>query len=160
VAAGCALWLLAGQADAYISIRIPVGNFGQALPTRWDLGNTAGRPNIANRRVLYEIGDAGCADGPNFVGPISEFEAVQNSFSQWRNITESEIDFEFTGATTNAASNANDNRNVIHWMGSNVSAGVFAVTITTFTTATGQITDVDMEHSSSRKPGLPWRTGS
>ena len=28
-----------GQARAYISIRVPVGGAGQALPVRWDLTN-------------------------------------------------------------------------------------------------------------------------
>jgi uncharacterized membrane protein YgcG len=132
-------------ANAYMSIRVPNGSAGQALPVRWDLNNTAARPNIANRRVLYEIGDAGTVDGPNFQGPINEFEAVQNSFANWRNVHESEIDFEFSAATTNAVTSASDNRNVIHWKSSNIASGVFAVTITTFETTTGQIVDADME---------------
>jgi hypothetical protein len=136
---------VAVTANAYMSIRVPVGTAGQALPVRWDLNNTAARPNVANRRVLYEIGDAGTVDGPNFLGPINEFEAVQNSFANWRNVNESEIDFEFTTATTNAVTSASDNRNVIYWKSSNITSGVFAVTITTFETATGQIVDADME---------------
>ena len=143
--AAAGLYVAPRPANAYISIRVPVGHPGQALPVRWDLANLAGRPNVANRRVLYEIGDAGCADRGGFLGPVNEFEAVQNSFSQWRNITESEIDFEFVGATTNAVSNASDNRNVIHWVSGNISTGVFAVTISTFEVNTARITDTDME---------------
>jgi hypothetical protein len=145
IAALTVLAVAGGSADAYMSIRVPLGSAGQALPVRWDLNNTAARPNIANRRVLYEIGDAGTVDGPNFLGPINEFEAVQNSFANWRNVNESEIDFEFAGATTNAVSSASDNRNVVHWKSSSIATGVFAVTITTFETATGQIVDADME---------------
>lgn len=145
VAAGAALWALADGAQGYVSIRVPVGSTGQALPVRWDLNNTASIPNVANRRVRYEIGDAGTVDAINFAGPISEFEAVQNSFNQWRNITESELDFEFAGATTNAVSSASDNRNVIRWVDANIAAGVFAVTITTFDTTTAKLLDADME---------------
>ncbi|MBZ0138012.1 MAG: hypothetical protein K8I27_16775 [Planctomycetes bacterium] len=133
------------SADAYMSIRVPLGSAGQGLPVRWDLNNTAARPNIANRRVLYEIGDLGTRDAGGFTGPVNEFEAVQNSFAVWRDVNESEIDFEFNGATTNAVSNATDNRNVIRWVDSNIASGVFAVTITTFDTTTGQIVDADME---------------
>jgi hypothetical protein len=133
------------SAEAYMSIRVPVGSAGQALPVRWDLNNTAGRPNIANRRVLYEIGDLGTRDAGGFQGPVNEFEAVQNSFSVWRDIHESEIDFQFAGSTSNAVSNASDHRNVIRWVDSNIAAGVFAVTITTFETTTGRIVDADME---------------
>lgn len=139
------LALLGGAVHGYISIRVPTGQPAQALAVRWDLGNVAARPNVANRRILYEIGDQGCADSFAFTGPVNEFEAVQNSFAHWRNITESELDFEFTGATTNAVSTANDHRNVIHWVSANISAGVFAVTITTFDTVTAKITDADME---------------
>jgi hypothetical protein len=131
--------------NAYISIRVPAGSTGQALPVRWDLNNTAARPNIANRRILYEIDDAGCADAAGFNGPVNEFEAIQNSFAHWRDINQSEVDFEFAGSTTNAVTNASDNRNVLHWVDSNISSGVFAVTVTTFDTTTGQITDADME---------------
>lgn len=131
--------------NAYMSIRVPNGSPGQALPVRWDLNNTAARPNVSNRRVLYEIDDAGCADAAGFNGPINEFEAIQNSFSNWRNVHESEIDFEFAGSTTNAVTNASDNRNVLRWVNSNIASGVFAVTITTFDTTAGQITDADME---------------
>ncbi|MBX3474185.1 MAG: matrixin family metalloprotease [Planctomycetes bacterium] len=138
------LWLAAGQAHGYVSIRVPVGSPGQALAVRWDLSNAASRPNVANRRVLYEIDDKGTVDAAGFQGPINEFEAVQNSFNQWRNIMESELDFEFTGATTNATTDANDNRNVIRWVSSNISAGVFALTVTTFETTTGKIVDADM----------------
>lgn len=145
LAIAAALWLGAGPARGYISIRVPLGTAGQALPARWDLNNTGALPNVANRRVLYEIGDAGCADASLFTGPINEFEAVQNSFHQWRNITESELDFEFAGSTTNAVSSASDNRNVIRWVGSNIAAGTFAVTITTFDTTTARILDADME---------------
>lgn len=142
----CALLFAIGQgADAYMSIRVPNGNPGQALAVRWDLNNVALRPNIANRRVLYEIDDKGTVDAANFIGPINEFEAIQNSFAVWRNIHESEIDFEFAGATTNAVTSATDNRNVLRWVDANISAGVFAVTITTFNTTTGQITDADMQ---------------
>src|SRR5690606_18220878 len=100
VAAVAVLTLVGGSADAYMSIRVPVGTAGQALPVRWDLNNVAGRPNVANQRVLYEIDDLGCADQAVFQGPINEFEAIQNSFSAWRNINESKLDFEFAGATT------------------------------------------------------------
>lgn len=144
-AAALLLALSGGQARAYISIRVPVGGAGQALPVRWDLTNSAARPNVANRRVLYEIADAGCADRAGFLGPINEFEAIQNSFSVWRDVSESELDFEFAGATTNAVTNANDARNVVRWVDSNISTGVFAVTITTFDTATARILDADME---------------
>ena len=133
------------EADAYMSIRVPVGTAAEGLPVRWDLNNTAGRPNIANRRVLYEISDFGCADAAGFIGPINEFEAIQNSFANWRNVHESDMDFEFAGSTTNAVSSASDNRNVIRWVNSNIATGVFAVTITTFSTTTGQIVDADME---------------
>lgn len=143
--AGCMIFAAGQSVDAYISIRVPVGSAGQALPVRWDLNNTAARPNVANRRVLYEIGDLGTRDSGGFAGPVNEFEAVQNSFANWRNVNESEIDFEFAGSTTNAVSNAGDNRNVIHWVDSNIGTGVFAVTITTFNTTTGQIVDADME---------------
>lgn len=144
--AACAVILVAGEsADAYISIRVPVGSAGQALPVRWDLNNTAARPNVSNRRVLYEIADHGTRDAGGFAGPVNEFEAVQNSFAAWRNINESEIDFEFAGSTTNAVSVATDNRNVIRWVDSNIATGVFAVTITTFNTTTGDIVDADME---------------
>ena len=145
LAVGAMLAAGAVSVDAYMSIRVPVGSPGQALPVRWDLNNISGRPNIANRRVLYEIGDSGCADAAGFQGPINEFEAIQNSFANWRNVNESEIDFEFTGATTNEASSASDNRNVVRWVNSNIASGVFAVTITTFDTSSGQITDADME---------------
>lgn len=145
-AMACALIVMVGEsADAYTSIRVPVGTAGQALPVRWDLNNTAARPNIANRRILYEIGDLGTRDAGGFNGPINEFEAVQNSFANWRNINESEIDFEFAGSTTNAVTNATDNRNVIRWVDSNIASGVFAVTVTTFNTTTGEIVDADME---------------
>ena len=138
--------IAAGEsADAYMSIRVPVGTAGQALPVRWDLNNAAARPNIANRRVLYEIGDLGTRDAGGFAGPVNEFEAVQNSFANWRNVNESEIDFEFAGSTTNAVTNATDNRNVIRWVDSNIASGVFAVTVTTFNTTTGDIVDADME---------------
>lgn len=147
---GCAcvvamLAIGASDVQGYTSIRVPAGPSGQGLPVRWDLNNVANRPNIANRRVLYEIDDNGCADAGNFQGPINEFQAIQDSFSRWRDVAESEIDFQFAGATTNAVSNANDNRNVIRWANSNIGAGVFAVTITTFDTTTGQIVDADME---------------
>ncbi|MCA8912518.1 MAG: matrixin family metalloprotease, partial [Planctomycetes bacterium] len=146
VIAVCAMLTAAAvSVNAYMSIRVPTGSPGQALPVRWDLNNTAARPNIANRRVLYEIDDAGCADAAGFQGPINEFEAIQNSFAHWRDINESEIDFEFAGSTTNAVTSASDNRNVLHWVGSNISTGVFAVTVTTFDTTSGQITDTDME---------------
>ncbi len=139
--------LVAAGSDAYgyVSIRVPAGQPGQGLPVRWDLNNVEQRPNIANRRVLYEIGDFGCADADNFQGPINEFEAIQNSFATWRNIHESEIDFQFAGAATDATTNANDGRNMIRWVGSNISAGVFAVTVTTFDTTSADIVDVDME---------------
>lgn len=140
-----ALVALAGPSQGYVSIRVPTGTTAQALPVRWDLNNTAGRPNIANRRVLYEIADAGTIDAINFAGPINEFEAVQNSFNQWRNITESELDFEFAGSTTNAVTNASDGRNVIRWVDTGIAAGVFAVTITTFDTTTAKLLDADME---------------
>lgn len=145
VACAAVLTLAGGSAEAYMSIRVPVGTAGQALPVRWDLNNVAGRPNVANQRVLYEIDDAGCADGAVFQGPINEFEAIQNSFGAWRNINESKIDFEFAGATTNPATSASDRRNVIRWVNSNMATGVFAVTITTFDTSNGQITDADMQ---------------
>jgi hypothetical protein len=145
VACAAVLALAGGSAEAYMSIRVPVGTAGQALPVRWDLNNVAGRPNVANQRVLYEIDDAGCADGAVFQGPINEFEAIQNSFSAWRNINESKLDFEFAGATTNPATSASDRRNVIRWVDSNIATGVFAVTITTFDTSNGQITDADMQ---------------
>lgn len=145
VAAVAVLTLVGGSADAYMSIRVPVGTAGQALPVRWDLNNVAGRPNVANQRVLYEIDDLGCADQAVFQGPINEFEAIQNSFSAWRNINESKLDFEFAGATTNPATSASDRRNVIRWVNSNIATGVFAVTITTFDTSNGQITDADMQ---------------
>lgn len=142
-----ALGLLVAGSDvgAYTSIRVPVGPAGQGLPVRWDLNNVAALPNVANRRVLYEIGDSGCADAGSFQGPINEFQAVQDAFANWRNVNESEINFEFTGATTNEVTSANDNRNVVRWVGSNISTGVFAVTITTFDTTTGRIVDADME---------------
>ena len=144
--AACAVLAVAGSsADAYMTIRVPVGTPGQALPVRWDLNNIAGRPNVANGRVLYEIDDAGCADGAGFLGPINEFEAIQNSFATWRDVHESNLEFEFNGSTTNAVTTASDNRNVIRWVGANIASGVFAVTITTFDTSNGQITDVDME---------------
>jgi hypothetical protein len=145
VACVAVLTLAGGSAEAYMSIRVPVGTAGQALPVRWDLNNVAGRPNVANQRVLYEIDDAGCADGAVFQGPINEFEAIQNSFGAWRNINESKIDFEFAGAITNPATSASDRRNVIRWVDSNIATGVFAVTITTFDTSNGQITDADMQ---------------
>ena len=145
LAAGVVLTIAGGSADAYMTIRVPVGGAGQALPVRWDLNNIAGRPNVANARVLYEIDDVGCADAGGFLGPINEFEAVQNSFAAWRDVHESNLDFEFAGNTTNAVTNAGDNRNVIHWRTSGMAAGVFAVTITTFDTTNGQITDADME---------------
>jgi len=145
LAVSAALWFGAGQASGYISIRVPLGTAGQALPVRWDLNNTGALPNVANRRVLYEISDAGCADASLFTGPVTEFEAIQNSFNQWRNIAESDLDFEFAGSTTNAVSSASDNRNVIRWVGSNIAAGTFAVTITTFDTTTARILDADME---------------
>lgn len=145
VACAAVLTLAGGSADAYMSIRVPVGTAGQALPVRWDLNNVAGRPNVANQRVLYEIDDLGCADQALFQGPINEFEAIQNSFSAWRNINESRIDFEFAGATSNPATSASDRRNVLRWVNSNIATGVFAVTITTFDTSNGQITDADMQ---------------
>jgi hypothetical protein len=140
-----ALVVTAGVTEAYVSIRVPNGSPGQALPVRWDLNNTAGRPNVSNRRVLYEIADAGTVDAVNFTGPIDEFQAIQNSFNRWRDITESEIDFEFAGSTTNAVTSASDGRNVIRWVDANIAAGVFAVTITTFDTTTAKILDADME---------------
>ncbi len=139
------LLLAGGDVVAYTSIRVPVGPAGQGLPVRWDLNNVAALPNVANRRVLYEIGDKGCADAGGFLGPINEFQAVQDAFANWRNVNESEINFEFSGATTNEVTNASDNRNVVRWVGSNISTGVFAVTITTFDTTTGRIVDADME---------------
>ncbi|MCC7509699.1 MAG: matrixin family metalloprotease [Planctomycetes bacterium] len=143
--AAVGLLVAGGDVGAYTSIRVPVGPAGQGLPVRWDLNNVAALPNVANRRVLYEIGDSGCADAANFLGPINEFQAVQDAFANWRNVNESEINFEFTGATTNEATSANDNRNVVRWVGSNISTGVFAVTITTFDTTTGRIVDADMQ---------------
>ncbi|MBX3461196.1 MAG: matrixin family metalloprotease [Planctomycetes bacterium] len=134
-----------GDVRGYASIRVPAGPSGQGLPVRWDLNNVANRPNIANRRVRYEIADKGCADAKNFLGPINEFQAVQDAFSRWRAVAESDIDFEFAGATTNAVTSASDNRNVVRWVNSNISTGVFAVTITTFDTTTGQIVDADLE---------------
>lgn len=139
------LALASSAAHAYVSIRVRSGSPGQGLPVRWNLGNTAGLPNITNRRILYEIDDFGCRDADKFNGPINEFEAIQNSFAAWRNIHESEVDFEFNSSTTNAVTDGNDNRNVIRWKNSNVSAGVFAVTITTFDTTSGRIVDADME---------------
>lgn len=145
LAVAAVLWALASDARGYVSIRVPLGSPGQALPVRWDLNNTAGRPNVANRRVLYEIDDRGTIDAAGFTGPVNEFQAIQNSFNQWRNITESELDFEFAGATTNPATSASDGRNVIRWVDSNIAAGVFAVTITTFDTTTARILDADMQ---------------
>ncbi|MCB9893952.1 MAG: matrixin family metalloprotease [Planctomycetes bacterium] len=145
IAAGVVLAIAGGSADAYMTIRVPAGTGGQALPVRWDLNNVAGRPNVANGRVLYEIDDKGCNDGAGFMGPINEFEAIQNSFATWRNVHESNLEFEFAGSTTNAVTNASDNRNVVRWVPSNIASGVFAVTITTFDTTNGQITDADME---------------
>lgn len=145
VLAGAALCVAATVAGAYVSIRVPAGSPGQGLPVRWSLNNVAGDPNIANRRVRYEIDDWGCRDADKFTGPINEFEAIQNSFAAWRDIHESEIDFEFAGSTTNAVTDGNDRRNVIRWKNSNVSAGVFAVTITTFDTTSGRIVDADLE---------------
>ncbi|MCB9934085.1 MAG: matrixin family metalloprotease [Planctomycetes bacterium] len=145
VACAAVLAVAGGSADAYMSIRVPVGTAGQALPVRWDLNNVAGRPNVANQRVRYEIDDLGCADAAGFQGPVNEFEAIQNSFSNWRNINESRIDFEFAGSTTSPATSATDNRNVLRWVSSNIATGVFAVTITTFDTSSGQITDADMQ---------------
>lgn len=143
--AGMVLAVAGGEAAAYISIRVPTGQTGQGVPVRWDLNNTMNRPNISNGRVLYEIADAGCADAGGFTGPINEFEAVQNSFANWRNVHESRVDFEFAGATTNAVTSASDNRNVIRWVDSNISAGVLGQTITTFDAVTGEIVDADME---------------
>ncbi|HRJ78735.1 MAG TPA: invasin domain 3-containing protein [Planctomycetota bacterium] len=144
-AAALLLVLGYGQASGYMSIRVatsPVPSaVGQAV--RWNLG--AARPNVANRRILYEIGDAGCADSALFTGGINEFQAIQDSFNNWRRIRESDLDFEFAGSTTNAVTSASDNRNVLRFVGSNISSGVFAVTITTFDTTTGEILDADME---------------
>ncbi len=138
-----ALVAICERVGAYMSIRVPVGSPAEAESVRWNLSST--RSNLANRRVLYEIGDSGCADRALFTGGISEFQAIQDSFNRWRGIRESEIDFEFTGSTTSEVTSASDNRNVIRFVGSNITAGVFAVTITTFDTTTGEILDADME---------------
>jgi hypothetical protein len=145
-ALAAALWLAPPRpTSAYVSIRVSPGPAGQGLPVRWDLSNTQNLPNVRNRRILYEIADAGTADAGGFQGPVTEFEAVQNSFANWRRIRGSELDFEFIGATTNAVTDGQDRRNVIRWVGADANPGVFAVTITTFDTVTGRILDADME---------------
>lgn len=148
LAAGlCVLVAAAGPVRGHMSIRIPTSSNPNAigLAVRWDLANNSSLPNVANRRILYEIADAGCADAPLFTGPVNEFEAIQNSFSKWREIRESDLDFQFNGATTNAVTDANDSRNIVRWVNSGISTGVFAVTITTFDTLTAEIVDADLE---------------
>jgi len=140
-----ALLFTGSDADAYVSIRVPSGSAGQGLAVRWNLNNPSGRPNISNRRILYEIGDAGTADSPTFINPGNEFDAIQRSFANWRNVHESEIDFEFAGSTTNAVTDGTDQRNVVRFVNSGLSAGILGVTITTFTTTTAEIIDSDME---------------
>ncbi|MCC6573895.1 MAG: matrixin family metalloprotease [Planctomycetes bacterium] len=134
-------------AQGYMSTRVPSGGVPSVIgkPIRWNLDNPGNFSNVANRRIRYEIAKAGCADEGGFTGPVDEFEAIQNSFARWRRIEASEIDFEFIGATDNAVTDADDGRNVIHFLGANVTAGVFATTLVTFNSDTGEITDADME---------------
>lgn len=143
-----ALLLLALDPQAargYMSIRVPSSSVPAAvgLPVRWNLSSTS--TAVANGRVLYKIDDSGCADAAIFTSSTTEFEAIQDSFARWRAIRESNLDFEFTGPVAPGVTNANDNINTLRFVGSNITAGVFAVTITTFDTTTGEITDADME---------------
>jgi hypothetical protein len=133
------------QARGYMSIRVSSSAVPATvgMPVRWNLSST--RTNLANGRVLYKIADAGCADSAIFTTTTTEFEAIQDSFARWRGIRESNLDFEFDGSVSPGATDANDNINTIRFVGNNITAGVFAVTITTFDTATGEITDADME---------------
>jgi len=145
VAAFLILSLDPQAARGYMSIRVPSSSVPAAvgLPVRWNLSatNTA----VANGRVLYKIDDSGCADSAIFTSSTTEFEAIQDSFARWRGIRESNLDFEFTGPVAPGVTNANDNINTLRFVGSNISTGVFAITITTFDTTTGEITDADME---------------
>ena len=131
--------------NAYSDIRVPTGQIAEGITVRWDLSNASARPNIQNRRILYYIDDAGTVDASGFLGPVNEFDAVQAAFNNWRNIAESELDFESAGSLLNASTDAQDNRNVIRWEDTNVQSNVFAVTITTFDVASAQIVDADME---------------
>jgi hypothetical protein len=130
---------------AYTDIRVPVGQTAEGIPVRWDLNNIAGRPNIQNRRILYYIDDAGTVDAGGFLGPVNEFDAVQTAFNNWRDVPESELDFESAGSLLNAQTDAQDNLNVIRWDSVTPQTDVFAVTITTFDVTSAQITDADME---------------
>jgi hypothetical protein len=146
--AALALLVLVAHADTaqgYSSIRVNSSTNPGAvgLNVRWDLANGAGRPNVANRRVRYVIEDTGTQD--TLTGPVNEFAAIQNATLAWRRVASSEIDFEFAGAEAGATTSGTDNKNVIRFVGSGLQANVFAVTITTFDTATGQITDADLE---------------
>ncbi|CAG0995232.1 hypothetical protein PLCT2_02710 [Planctomycetaceae bacterium] len=133
------------EARGYMSIRVPSSSVPAAvgLPVRWNLSATG--TTVANGRVLYKIDDSGCADSPIFTSATTEFEAIQDSFARWRAIRESNLDFEFTGPVAPGVTNANDNINTLRFVGGNITAGVFALTITTFDTTTGAITDADME---------------
>lgn len=143
LALGC-LWVWHAQSHAYTSIRIPSSSnpASVGLPVRWNLSSS--RNNVANGRVLYRIQRDGCSDRPGFIGPIDEFQAIQNSFGVWRGIPQSKLDFEFVG-DTDKRTDANDDVNVLHFTSTGVTTGVFAVTVTTFDTVTGEILDADME---------------
>ncbi|MCF6227669.1 MAG: matrixin family metalloprotease [Planctomycetes bacterium] len=139
------LALITTVVNAYSDIRVPTGQVAEGIPVRWDLSNASARPNIQNRRILYYVDDAGTVDASGFLGSIDEFDAVQTAFNNWRNITESELDFESAGSLLNATTDAQDNRNVIRWEDTSVQSNVFAVTITTFDVASAQIVDADIE---------------
>ncbi|NUQ34720.1 MAG: class I SAM-dependent methyltransferase [Planctomycetaceae bacterium] len=130
---------------AYTYIRVSTSSDPDVVgaAVSWDLSDNS-RPNINDGRVQYVIGEAGTEDADDFDGPFTEFQAIQRSFIQWRNIEGSDIDFEFTGLVENPVDDANDDVNTIFWDDSGFDAGVFAVTITSFDTSNGDIVDADL----------------
>ncbi|MCR4314757.1 MAG: matrixin family metalloprotease [Planctomycetes bacterium] len=141
VHASIAISLLACIAIAPYALSYTQIRGSDSKPAIWDLDeNIRQLTNVEAGRVIYQIDTGGTADDLSGM-PFDEFQAIQNSFQRWEQVGTSNVAFQYNGKVSgmNAAA---DETNILKWT-NDLSAGVFAVTWTTFQEDT-TITDADL----------------
>lgn len=99
-----------------------------------------GRPlSWSARPVAYFINTAGSGLGLDVVLP-----AVQAAFSTWQSASSDRITFQFAGQSQEGP-DGQDGRNTVSWQRLSNARDVFAQSIITFRTNSGEIFDVDIE---------------